>query len=102
MHADLQVRRKLCIVAYTEYLKADRAWMLALAEASDLVPDVVGRGYWRLGDRGSRIRQLYEQRDRARQKMSVSHGKLKAAKLRLAERSRRTVSAFRVRIAHQP
>ncbi len=98
MHSDLHTRRKLCFVAYAEYLKADKAWTSALAEASDLVPDVVGHGYWRLGDRGSPIRILYERRDRALQKMVVAHGKFKTAKTRLAEQSRDISGAFRGRV----
>ncbi|MEM9578112.1 MAG: hypothetical protein AAF999_13990 [Pseudomonadota bacterium] len=82
MHSDLRTRRKLCIIAYAEYLKADRAWTRALA----LVPETVGHGYWRLGDRGSPLRVLYDRRDRALQKMVVSLGKFKTAKARLAAR----------------
>lgn len=89
MHADLRVRRKLCIVAYCEYLPADRAWAVALSEASAFVPDSVGHGYWRLGDRGSRIRGLYDQRDRALQKLEVAHKKLTDAKSRLSLRSQK-------------
>lgn len=89
MHADLRVRRKLCIVAYNEYLTADRAWAVALTEASAFVPDSVGHSYWRLGDRGSRIRGLYDQRDQALQKLEVAHKKLTDAKSRLSLRSQK-------------
>ncbi len=99
MHVDLHTRRKLCIAAYAEYQDADRAWEKALTEASELVPDMVGRGYWRLGNRGSQIRQLYERRDRALQKMIVARLKLGEAKKRLSRRSGSLPEVFRLRLA---
>ena len=84
MHASLAIRKKHYVASYTRYLTADRAWIQALSAASELVPDVVGHGYWRLGAPRSRLRQLYLERDRALQRMMVARLKLDTAKRRLA------------------
>jgi hypothetical protein len=83
MKAELAKRRRVLIDFYTEYLVADRAWTEALDAASELVPDVVGHGYWRLGEPRSRLRRLYLERDNALRRMMVARMKLKVAKQRL-------------------
>lgn len=88
MHANLTVRRRVYITSYARYLKADRAWLEALSAAAELVPDVVGHGYWRIGAPQSRLRRLYMERDRALQRMMLAHEKLEASKNRLLRRSR--------------
>ena len=48
----------------------------------DLVPDVVGHGYWRLGAPRSRLRRLYLERDRALHRMMLARIKFNAARRR--------------------
>ena len=90
MHRDLTARRRLFVVSYSRYLTADRAWNSALSKAAELVPDVVGKGYWRLGTSNSRLRRLYTERDRALQRMMVARHKLAEAKMRHAQRLRKS------------
>lgn len=88
MHSELRIRRKLCIVAQREFWDADTEWHRILKEVSRLVPGAVGRGYWSLGHKGSRVRASYEQRDRALRKLLVAHAKFVTARNRLAGRDR--------------
>lgn len=88
MQTYLAARRRLLVLSYNRYVVADRVWKQALNTASELVPDVIGRGYWRLGTSRSRLRKLYIERDRALQKMMVARLKLSEAKRRLAQREK--------------
>lgn len=88
MHPHLQTRRRVVIRAAATYGEADRAWRLALQEARELVPDVVGRGYWRIGAPESRLRRLYEARSHALDRLIVSRIKLETARARLEDRQR--------------
>jgi hypothetical protein len=92
MHSSLAVTKKIYIASYTRYLMADRAWISALDAASQLVPNVVGHGYWRLGSPRSRIRRLYLERDRALRRLMLARAKLEAAKARANERPDETGS----------
>lgn len=85
MQTDLTARRRLFITSYRKYQAADRAWTLALVKAAEIVPDAVGKGYWRLGNAKSRLRKLYVERDRALQRMMAARQKLSEAKLRKAQ-----------------
>lgn len=89
MRTILATRRRLFFLSYDRYVTADRKWVAALKTASELVPDVEGRGYWRLGTARSRLRKLYLERDRALQRMMVARQKLAEAKQRLAKQSNR-------------
>lgn len=91
MDTGFDARRKFFIASYSAYLKADRAWTEALNAASDLVPDVVGHGYWRLGAPHSRLRRLYLERDRALHRMMVARSKLNTAKSRRSARASQTI-----------
>ena len=86
MHSSLTVRKKVYIASYARYLTADRAWIKALETASELVPNVVGHGYWRLGAPRSPLRKLYLERDRALRRLMLAHAKLEAAKNRMSQR----------------
>ena len=91
MNTRLATRRKLYIACYARYMEADRAWGEALRAASELVSDVVGHGYWRLGAPRSRLRRLYLARDRALQRMMATHLELEAEKHRLLQARRGAV-----------
>jgi hypothetical protein len=91
MNARLATRRKLYIACYSRYLDADRAWSDALRAASELVSDVVGHGYWRLGAPRSRLRRLYVERDRALQRMMAAHLELESEKHRLLAKRQRQI-----------
>lgn len=87
MQSDLSVRRRLYVLSYKRYLAADKDWTAALNAASEIVPNVVGRGYWRLGTSKSRLRRLYLERDRSLQRLMVARLKLNVAKARLTKKA---------------
>jgi len=89
MHPDLKTPRRVVIFASQTYESADTAWRRGLREASLLVPDVEGHGYWKIGNPGSRMRRLYDQRDQALQRMTAARLKLQVAKARLFEQQKR-------------
>jgi hypothetical protein len=91
MNTGLDARRKFFIATYAAYLKADQAWTDALRIASDLVPNVVGHGYWRIGAPHSRLRKLYLERDRALHRMMIARAKLNSARQRQSARKLQSV-----------
>lgn len=92
MPSELANRKRLVVQSYARYMAADRAWAIALAKAAELVPDVMGRGYWRLGTSRSRLRRLYLERDRALNRMMAARTKLSEAKRRASKKRRQTTS----------
>ena len=83
MHPSLQTRHRLVVIAYERYSAADMEWRAGLREASQIVPDVVGRSYWKIGNPGSPMRRLFDQRARALETLAVARLKLRVAKERL-------------------
>jgi len=92
MHTDLATRRRVLLVTYQRYQKADRAWDVARQEVKSWFP----RGEWpsssRIGDRGAHIRRLYEQRERAMIQLDAARLKLDVARQRLALRRQKTMT----------
>lgn len=88
MHPDLKTRRRVLVLASQSYARADAAWMAGLNEAAKLIPGVMGHGYWAIGNPGSRIRRLYEQREHALERLAVTRLKLQIAKDRIRMRQR--------------
>ncbi|MGR3761053.1 hypothetical protein ACUXV3_13105 [Roseobacteraceae bacterium NS-SX3] len=86
MHPDLRKRRAILIRARTIYEQADADWRAGLRAAQELVPGSRSRGYWSIGNPGSRIRALYDERDRALQRLDVALQKLEVARERLRQR----------------
>ncbi|WP_138933449.1 hypothetical protein [Roseovarius arcticus] len=86
MHADLETRRRVLIVMYQRYSEADRRWNLALREMSAWFPTEQQPTRSRMGDPGSPIRRLYEQRKRAMVQLEAARKKLDVARQRLAEK----------------
>ncbi|MCV2874606.1 hypothetical protein OEZ71_20090 [Defluviimonas sp. WL0050] len=84
MHPDLGVQRRILIRSYRFYLDADRAWNDALEEARSWYPVGQRRTACIFGDPGSRVRRLYEARDRALQRLLVAREKLENARRRIA------------------
>ena len=65
MHADLETRRRVLLLTYRRYLEADRAWNTALREMRTWFPTTRRPVSAIIGNPGSPIRRLYEQRARA-------------------------------------
>jgi len=86
MHPDLAKRRRVLLVTYHRYLAVDLAWNIAQTELRNWFPSDNPPTLLAIGNPGSSIRRLYEQRDRARHQLEVAHLKLEVAKRRLALR----------------
>ena len=93
MHPNLHVRRRVIIKASQGYTRADQAWHDALVQAAVFVPDVAGKGYWQIGNPGSRIRRFYDERERALQRLQVARLKLQTARDRSRMQDRHAGSA---------
>lgn len=93
MNTDLLTRRRALLVTYRRYLAADRAWALALREMKTWFPAASRPGASAIGNPGSPIRRLFEQRERALLQFETARLKLEVAKQRFAarERARRPV-----------
>ncbi len=90
MHADLKSRRRLLVNASQSYLVADGAWRQGLREARAFIPDAINHNVWKIGNLGSRIRKLYEARDRALQRLVAAQLKIQVAKKRIQNRQSQT------------
>ena len=84
----LETHHRFVAVAYRRYLDADQMLVLALNDLREVFP--ANRMPYRgtIGAPGSRIRRLYEDRDRALCRLQASFEEFKAAKARMAARSR--------------
>ncbi|MCW3782434.1 hypothetical protein [Defluviimonas salinarum] len=96
MHPDLRVQRRVLVASYTRYMVADREWTVATQEARSWFPAGKRPTSPLLGDPGSRVRRLYEARERALQRLLLAREKLERARLRLAERRRRDAEGTRI------
>ncbi|MCW3784575.1 hypothetical protein [Defluviimonas salinarum] len=88
MHPDLGVQRKVLVKSYRRYLDADHDWTMAVEQSLSWVqprdrPQVSG-----LGEPGSRVRRLYEARERALQRLVAARDKLERARRRIEQRDR--------------
>lgn len=84
MDADLATRRRVLLVTYRRYLDADRAWNIALREMKTWFPKARQPCPLTIGNPGSPIRRLYEQRERAMRQLEAARLKLEVARQRLA------------------
>lgn len=97
MHSDLQTRRRVLLVAYRRYLEAERALSLARQEMKTWFPASLRPGDTAIGQPGSRIRRVYERRERAILQLTAAKGKLESARTRLTARRPAPLQLVRVR-----
>ena len=90
MHADLATRRRVLQLTYHRYLAADRSLEMALREMRAWFPDQVQPSIAIIGNPGSTIRRLVDQRERTVAQLEVARQKLEVARQRLAVRLRAT------------
>lgn len=88
MHSDLATRRRVLLLIFLRYIAAERAWTAAQQEMRTWFPTTNRTNSPRIGDPGSSIRRLYEQRERSIHQLEVARLKLEVAKQRLATRHR--------------
>ena len=94
MHTYLVTRRRVLLVNYQRYLEADRAWDTALREVRTWFPSSSQSGLLAIGNPGSKIRKIYEQRERALMQLEAAHLKLETARQRLNARRVKTQASF--------
>lgn len=85
MHADLATRRRALLVIYQRYVAAEQAWSVAQQETKTWFPQSHHNPAI-IGDPGSPIRHLYDQRARAILQLEVARLKLQVARQRLQRR----------------
>jgi hypothetical protein len=90
MHTDIATRRRVLLLTYQRYLAADRTWNIALRDLNAWFPLAGKRGLSVLGNPGSPIRRIHDQRDRAMRQLEAARKKLEVAKRRMVERHQKT------------
>ena len=100
MHPDLAVQRRVLMKSYRLYLEADRTWTLAVQGARSWFPEGRRPAGMLLGNPRSRVRQLYEARDRALQRLLIARAELERSQRRLIEGQRVSVTETILLIAH--
>lgn len=86
MHDHLSAHRRMLFQAYRRYLAADRAWQVAQSAAQAWLPAGVTEKTALIGNPGSRMRQLYQKRNRALARLELTRAELKKAQLQLSRR----------------
>jgi hypothetical protein len=92
MHRDIETNRRVLLLAYRRFLEVDRAWDMALRELNSWFPSAKQVGVSTLGNPGSPIRRLHDQRDRALRQLEAAYQKLEVAKKRMAVRRQQTLA----------
>ena len=88
MQIELATRRRALLITYQRYLDSDRAWNAALRETRAWFPSGDRPGSLTIGNPGSPIRRLYEQRERALLQLYAARVKLETARQRLTAKRR--------------
>lgn len=86
MHSELATRRRVLLLTYQRYIAAERAWTDAQQEIRHWFPRTGRPATQSIGDPGSFIRRLYDQRERSVHQLEIARLKLEVAKHRLALR----------------
>ena len=96
MRRHLEPQRRVLVIAYQRYLAADRALQSARATALSWLPEAPTRHTPLIGDPGSRVRRLYEQRDRALARLTLARRALEEAQSRTRQHTSRTLYLIQV------
>jgi hypothetical protein len=89
MTHEFRSHRRVLLVVYRRYLRADRAWRLAQREARSWFPPDSRPAVPPIGDSGSRLRRLHDRRDKALMQLMTAY--------RTLYEMRRQNAALRVR-----
>lgn len=76
MKPDVETHRRVLLVMYRRYLRAERACRLAQREALSWFPARTRPSVRPIGDPGSRIRRLYEHRNKLLAQLTLAHQEL--------------------------
>lgn len=88
MTPELEPRRRALVIFYRRYVRADRAWRLAQREARSWFPVGERPAVPPIGDAGSRLRRLYDRRDRALAQLTTAHREFDTVRRRSTRRIR--------------
>jgi len=83
MNSYLRTRQRMLVRAFDAYMAADRKLKLAEGDAARFFPGGTPKSVWMIGTPGSRIRRLYETRDRALDRVLTARVKLHMAQRRM-------------------
>ena len=76
MKPDFENHRRVLLVMYRRYLRAERACRLAQREALTWFPARTRPSVRPIGDPGSRVRRLYERRNKLLAQLTLAHQEL--------------------------
>ncbi|WP_234455076.1 hypothetical protein [Thermohalobaculum xanthum] len=96
MHPDLEVSHRVLRTSYRRYIDADRAFQRALEMALAWFPGADTHGVLMIGDPGSRLRSLYENRDRALARLQLARATFKQRQAGLARKTVITASTWTI------
>lgn len=88
MHRDLDQNRRLLAMAYQRYIEAELVWIRARGAARAWFPEDSRPYRWTMGSPQSRLRRIYERRQRAILQLAVARQKFRRAKARMENRRR--------------
>ncbi|QFT92378.1 hypothetical protein FIU86_05955 [Roseovarius sp. THAF9] len=88
MDRDLDQSRRLLAVTYRRYIEADLGWVRARCAARAWFPEESLPYRWTMGSPQSRLRQIYERRQRALVQLAAARQKFLRAKERMEKRRR--------------
>jgi len=88
MDRDIDQNRRLLAMTYRRYIEADLGWVRARRAARAWFPEESQPYRWTMGSPQSRLRQIYEQRERALVQLAAARQKFLRAKARMEKRPR--------------
>lgn len=97
MHTDLETRRRVLLVTYRRYLEAERALTIARRDMKAWFPANSRPLETAIGQPGSRIRGIYDRRERAMLQLATAKAKLEEARRRLAAKRPRPLQLVWIR-----
>ena len=100
MHSDLATRRRVLLLTYHRYIAAEQAWVDAQRELKNWFPSTGQPISARIGNPGSVMRRLYDQRERAILQLQVARTKLEVAKQRMERQRQEPQAHYIAYIAH--
>ena len=89
MHENLEVQRRVLIIAFRRYIVADIALEMARSSAARWFPDAPARSTALIGNPGSKIRRLYERHERALARLELARRALREAERSLRSQTNR-------------
>ncbi|MEO1676588.1 MAG: hypothetical protein AAFU80_00355 [Pseudomonadota bacterium] len=89
MNTEFALRRRLLVVAQTRYAQADAAWAAAAEAALSWFPAESRPAVPPIGDPGSALRRLWEERERALRRFAAARLRMDRARARALRLRRR-------------